>query len=302
MAEDLKSIITPTLLTHIATSRIPHGKAESLDFSQIGRETFKECHFDTDIKEQAWPALVAMSKVGLDDFPDPLTFLPEPSSPEFPEQSFGLTLLLDQGARIFCKGIDARWSACYFDVIAQRLAAALRALPEEQRPDTPSRWEKDVGASLDYWLITRFWFGAVWVHSESRENQKIALAYMEETRKTVEEATGKTDPNREKRSEILSDTTTFPFLYRQGPPEGDNVTLADYAFFMCKLMDVHYPIIEKFGRYPYRNRITGRQTTDEELAWLDKVDHLGEAPAEIGEKIKEDIENGVWAPLGSGLT
>lgn len=301
MAEDLKSVITPSLLAHIASSRIPHSKTEPLDFSQVGKESFKEGNFGTDIKERAWPALLALSKVGLDSFPDPLSLLPEPTSPDFPEQTFGLTLLLDQAGRMFCKGIDGRWSAGYFDVISQRLAAAARALPEEQRPDTPARWKKDAGASLDYWLIARMWFGAVWVHSESRENQKVALAYMEETRKIVEEATGKTDPYRETRDEILSNTTSFPAVYHKGPPEGDSVTLSDFTFWMCMLMDTHYPIVNNFGHYPYRNRILGRETTAEELAWLDEVDHIGEASAEVGERVKRDIEKGIWEPLGSNL-
>lgn len=34
----------------------------------------------------------------------------------------------------------------------------------------------------------------------------------------------------------------------------------------------HYEIIERFGRFPHRNRILGRRATDEELAFLEQPD------------------------------
>jgi uncharacterized protein (DUF924 family) len=31
---------------------------------------------------------------------------------------------------------------------------------------------------------------------------------------------------------------------------------------------LHWEVIEKYGRYPHRNSILGRESTDEELAYL----------------------------------
>ena len=36
----------------------------------------------------------------------------------------------------------------------------------------------------------------------------------------------------------------------------------------------HMEIIEKFGRFPYRNKTLGRKTTDEEAAWLADPDRV----------------------------
>jgi uncharacterized protein (DUF924 family) len=40
----------------------------------------------------------------------------------------------------------------------------------------------------------------------------------------------------------------------------------------------HVKIIEQFGRYPYRNKVLGRETTEEERKWLEEGgDHFGTA-------------------------
>jgi uncharacterized protein (DUF924 family) len=40
----------------------------------------------------------------------------------------------------------------------------------------------------------------------------------------------------------------------------------------------HVKIIEQFGRYPYRNKVLGRETTDEEKKWMEEGgDHFGTA-------------------------
>ena len=46
----------------------------------------------------------------------------------------------------------------------------------------------------------------------------------------------------------------------------DRVEDGDMIIFSEK----HLEIIEKFGRFPYRNRVLGRQSTIAELAWLDQ--------------------------------
>jgi hypothetical protein len=64
------------------------------------------------------------------------------------------------------------------------------------------------------------------------------------------------------------------------------------------ILDAHWPIIKRFGRYPYRNAIFGRVSTEEEGKWLDDTGHFGEASPEVAERIRKDVEKGQWTPLG----
>ncbi|KAK0713935.1 hypothetical protein B0T26DRAFT_753991 [Lasiosphaeria miniovina] len=54
----------------------------------------------------AEPALVALSKIVLDQAPDPTTYLPAPTEASYPEQCLGLQLLLEYCPRLFCQGVD----------------------------------------------------------------------------------------------------------------------------------------------------------------------------------------------------
>lgn len=66
------------------------------------------------------------------------------------------------------------------------------------------------------------------------------------------------------------------------------------------LMDIHKPIIDRFGRYPYTNPDRGRKSSKEELEWAERTDHFGEVPPEVAKQLGEDYEAGVWQPLGAG--
>lgn len=47
------------------------------------------------------------------------------------------------------------------------------------------------------------------------------------------------------------------------PPE-----LAEFARATLDSAKEHAAIVERFGRYPYRNAVLGRPSTPEETAWL----------------------------------
>lgn len=64
--DDLKQLITPSLLTLLVEARIPFPQTGSLDFGQVARETFLEGKFAPKVESKAWPALIALSKAGLD--------------------------------------------------------------------------------------------------------------------------------------------------------------------------------------------------------------------------------------------
>ena len=297
---DLGHLLTPALLTFIVNSRLPYGRLESIDFVEFGRNIFLEDHFGPIVKDKVWPVLIALSKIGLDSMPDLSTYLPRPGDSAYPEQCLGLQLLLDCCTRLLFRGIDERWTHAYFPQLSERLANVWYALPAEQRPDRWERWQKDTG--LDYWIAVRFWFGTPFVHSERLENQHTALIFTEETRSVVERESGQVDPYRARRNEILSDLVGFPREYSKGPPQGADVTRERWTFWMGMLMDIHVPIIERFGRYPYLNAICGSGSTTQEKEWIENTNHWGEATEEVAKRVKEDVDAGRWTPLGTDST
>lgn len=310
MEDSLKSLITPSLLNLIVENRIPFPTNQPLNFTEVARTFFAaDPARAASFQKAAWPPLLALSKVGLDNMPNLMDFLPPPPSPSFPKQCLGLQLLVDQGPRALCAGVDKRWQTGYFDIVAQRLAAAWLALPAHERPDSLTRWTTTTGdgggaaattTTFDYWLYARLWFGAPFVHSESAEHQLVAVEFTEATRSAVEAASGMRDPWRERREEVLGDVYGFPRVVEAGPPEGPEVSREEWCWWYGMLMDIHKPIIDRFGRYPYNNAAQGRESTDEELQWIEKTGHFAEASAEVAKQIKEDVVAGIWKPLGTG--
>lgn len=294
---ELGQLLTPALFTMIVKARLPYELKSRIDFAEFGRNIFLEDHFGPVVKDRVWPVLIALSKIGLDRMPDLSAYLPSPSDSSYPEQCLGLVLVLDHCPRILFRGIDERWTYAYFAQVSQRLAKVWYALPASQRPDKWERWQTHAG--LDYWIAVRFWFGTQFVHSERLDNQHIALLYTDETRSVVERESGQTDPYRTKRKEILSDLVGFPREYTKGPPQADDVTRESWTFWMGMLMDIHVPIIETFGRYPYLNAIWGRESTAEEKDWIARTRHWGETTGEVARRVKEDVLAGRWTPLGT---
>ncbi|KAJ4390072.1 hypothetical protein N0V93_007545 [Gnomoniopsis smithogilvyi] len=302
MTKDLAALITPTLLTSLVNSRIEAPLTGALDGSEIGRLTFSSGPSSAETNKATWPVLLALSRVGVDALTPAYlaTFLPPPERADFPQQCLGMQLLLDQGPRALCKGIDARWRGCYFDVVSRRFAKWTVSLPPALRPDALERWKGEVGASFEYWILVRLWFGAPFVHSELLEDQGYALEYTDETRRALEEVTELQDPWRNRREDTLSDLTGFPRVVMAGPPQGEGVTFADFCWWWFMLMDIHKPIIDRFGRYPYANAARGRESTAEEVKWLAEVDHFAQEAPEVERQVKKDVELGIWQPLGEG--
>ena len=52
-------------------------------------------------------------------------------------------------------------------------------------------------------------------------------------------------------------------------PEGADERLGEFARAALSSAREHAEIVERFGRYPYRNAVLGRDSTDEERAWLE---------------------------------
>lgn len=295
--ESLSSLITPAVLKTMAHARVPYPKDKPIDFNTAGEEIFNDEYLVHNTRDIVWPALVALSKLGLSNMPDLFSFLPAPADAEFPQQCFGLVVLLDQGPRLFCKGIDARWVG-YFDKLSERLSDAWRALPAHQRPDSWARWRDEVGVGIDHWAVARLFFTAPLAHGEVLAYQEIAVNSNEHLRELIETHTGEKDANRAKREELLNDPLGFFKNLAAGPPKGGDITMQRWCFWLMMMMDSHYAIIKKFGRKPYKNAIEGRDSTAEEVKWLEDVNHAGEASPEVAKLVREDIQAGRWTPLG----
>ncbi|KAH8668825.1 hypothetical protein BX600DRAFT_435342 [Xylariales sp. PMI_506] len=298
MTNQLSTLLSPELFETLVNAKLPFSMTEPLDFEDVGQKQFKgKAPISSEVAERTWPVLEALSKIGLESIPDLLQFLPPINDDKFPRQALGLQLLLDQMTRSLFRGIDGRWRSAYFDMISLKYAHALDGLPEEQKPWSWNRWK--TFATLDFWVLARTWFICPFVHSDEVSNHERALKFTEETRDVVEKETGTTDPYRAQRDFIMSDLYGVSATLKEGPPIA-GATVQAYAYWMCKLMDIHTPVIYEFGRYPYRNAYFGRQDTPEEEAWANKRAGNPMASQELKNRVKQDIDAGIWTPLGAG--
>ncbi|CZR59354.1 uncharacterized protein PAC_09246 [Phialocephala subalpina] len=298
MADQLSTLLTPELFESLVNAKLPFSMTEPLDFEDVGQKQFKgKAPIPSELVERVWRVLKALSKLELASVPDLLQFLPPIADDHFPRQALGLQLLLDQMTRSLLRGVDGRWRSAYFDVISLKYAHTLDTLSEEQKPWAWSRWK--TFAMLDFWVLARTWYICPFVHSDEASDSERALLFTEETRNVVEKETATIDPYRAERDFILSDIYGVPVMLKEGPP-GAEATVQMYAYWMCKLMDLHKPLVDKFGRYPYKNAYFGRQNTPEEEEWFKKRAGNPMASEELRSRLKQDIDAGIWTPLGAG--
>jgi hypothetical protein len=229
MAEDLKTLLTPELFKLMVAHWAPWSKTEPLDFGDmIHRVWFSNAGpLVEPCREKSVAALKALSRLGPDKVPDMMGFLPPPSDLDFPELALGLQLVLDQAPRAFLSGTDVRYTYDYFATMAIEYAAQLQALPEGQRPTEWERW-REAGASPDYFVWVRIFWGAPWVHNENMGKE--ALAFTNATREFVENLSGRRDPYRE-RPEERWDLYGFPKMLAGKAPDSP-CDFVDGCFFM----------------------------------------------------------------------
>lgn len=298
--EQLSSILTPSLFRQVVKGRFPWSKEETLDFTKVKNYYFGG-EFDSEKFQQICvPALKALSVYDVEKSPDLMQLLPVPEKDEFPEQAFGLLLLLDQGPRHSLGGVDQRYTNSFFDPLALKLARDLYALPPSARPDSKERWEK-LGYSFGHWVVAKFWFIAPLAHSETYSDQEMLIQIVDDLRNQVEKETGTTDPYREEREQITTDPTLFSTRAMQDWPSKSEYTIADITFWFGMIMDTHLPIIKTFARFPYRNGTVGRDTTEAEKVFLETTNNFGCVDEESAVKIRQDVDAGRWSPLSGPL-
>lgn len=97
----------------------------------------------------------------------------------------------------------------------------------------------DLHPSVRYSMARRIWFYMPLMHSENLENHKISMRIHDEMRAEAR-ALAESDPS-----------TKESAIFMEGPEK------------------MHFDLIEKFGRYPHRNKCLGRESTKEELEYLE---------------------------------
>ncbi len=67
---ELGEFLNPTLFKLLVEARLPYPKQGSIDFAKFGRAIFIDDDFGPVVRDKVWPALIALSKIGLDYMPD----------------------------------------------------------------------------------------------------------------------------------------------------------------------------------------------------------------------------------------
>ncbi|KAL1853568.1 hypothetical protein Daus18300_011772 [Diaporthe australafricana] len=292
---DLHSIITPLLLRQMSRARVPWPPTHRITGKELVTEFFSDDSRFSTAAKMAWPALQALSHIhGPGTVPDMTVFLPSPEDPEFPQQAFGMHVLLDQAPRVLFKSIDGRWTS-WFDQIARKLYDFYYGLPERLRP-----WTRDVwaGSTFEHWMCVAIEFNATMAHHESTGDQRLSAARMEQLRRAVEGYSGHRDPVRDGSTPPLDEYSMIDIVSHVDLDQDWPFHVAAFFFFMVD--ESHVPIIDRFGRYPYRNAIEGRDSTVDELKWIQKTGHFAEARPDVARRVRQDMAAGRWTPLGDG--
>ncbi|KAF2702807.1 hypothetical protein K504DRAFT_463991 [Pleomassaria siparia CBS 279.74] len=296
--EALTAHVTPHLLQSAFTLGVPWPKGAPFG----GKDWAKDNDDKSAWTAVCWESLIALGKLDLDDMPNLLSLLPEPNSHEFPVQAIGLLILLDQAPRYICNGVNERWRNGFFDVLALRLSLQLRHLPSELGLTAFKRWG-ELGYSWGHWSAINVLLSAPFAHSENLSyHEDILLPWVRGQRRLTEEHFNTTDERHAKEVaegmtiDASSDTLAFSAFVRAGLPDTDEIS--DLVFWFCYVKEAHVPVIRTFGRYPYRNRALGRDSTEAEKEFLVQSDNFGmSVDEEAAKKIREDVEKGIWSPL-----
>ncbi|KAL5375123.1 hypothetical protein DPSP01_011437 [Paraphaeosphaeria sporulosa] len=292
----MATLITPTRLTSLFTSEVPWPKSTPPTPSDWAAEHSNFAEY----KALGWPVLLALSKIPLPEAQalDWLAILPAPTSPDFPVQAVGLTVLLDQAPRHLCTGTHERWRNAFFDPLALGFARRLRALPASLAVHTWARWERE-GWSFAHWSVLSNFVTAPLAHAEDLAvHEGLLLPEIAARRALVESHYAVRDELHDPHLATSSTATAeFARLIRVGMPPGADMPRT--VFWWCRVNEAHTPIIRRFARYPYRNAALGRVSTPAELEFLAATGNFGVGlDGEEAARVRADVEDGIWTALG----
>ncbi|KAF9258999.1 hypothetical protein L218DRAFT_700652 [Marasmius fiardii PR-910] len=295
---DFSHIFTPDFYSQVLKLQFPWNAPVDLKSafrfyflgeSNISQKCFDLCHF------HALKPISAMCPT----IPSLRQYLPDPKDANYADHTLALIVLFDQMPRYSYNGVEARHVFNFFGQIGIRLVREL--IENDVLPDSTQEWTTRLGpgASFEDAMIRKHWLYVPLVHSEELEDHELVSGYLESMRKEVEVYYGLTDPWRDRRDEDSRDVVLFSRLIKGGPPVVEGTNNADLWFWMLRVFESHKPIIEKFGRYPYRNETTGREDTDEEKEYLKVTENFGMRGLsdEDTRKLRDQVRDGVWEEL-----
>ncbi|UPK89950.1 hypothetical protein LCI18_000885 [Fusarium solani-melongenae] len=188
------------------------------------------------------PILEAIKAAGITSVEDILAV----AQPRDPLDWLSLVILLDQIPRNCYRGAEAAVCFTFFDPLAVQLT--LKALEKALPYNAPElRWQ----------FSHRNWLYMPLMHSEDvSAHEKAVLGYehMQQDILSLLEGTGGADEYEKKAREVA-----------QADPE----TAKTFGKTNVDFEKKHQVIIEKFGRYPHRNKALGREPTAEETEYLE---------------------------------
>ncbi|KAL7920896.1 hypothetical protein ACQKWADRAFT_314400 [Trichoderma austrokoningii] len=164
-----------------------------------------------------------------------------------------LILLLDQIPRNCYRGDDSHIVFNHFDPMAREVAltAIQRGIPE-RRPEV--RWR----------FAYRSWFYVPLMHSEDTSLHDLAVEKYEALKHDVESLLLSAEWNDDE-----SDVAHEYRIAAQRAVQSSEEAAREYAQLNLGFEKRHWAIIRRFGRYPHRNRVLERETTDEERDYLE---------------------------------
>lgn len=158
------------------------------------------------------------------------------------DAALALILLLDQMPRNIFRGAEAGVVYEHYDRLARAMVYAMVSGSESK--DFPSFAHNGLAdlhnlhklPSLAHFPVRKSWLFLPLMHSESLDDHEMYTSQVQEMKAEAE---------------------------ARGDADG-----ATWAQGCLGFEDRHRVIIEKFGRYPYRNKVLGRESTKEEMEWL----------------------------------
>lgn len=299
MASELELAgLTNELLDRLFHLRFSWAKARKIDFELVKQwQGPLPSEIENALFELTWPTVCKLTTL------KPTTMQPElveafvmalghSLEPEFLPRAVALMMLLDQCPRMFhAQSTNARWVSDFFDPLTQNFLTHLLSHTDILYFQSWSVLGYDIES---YMVITSLIISAA-DHSESMARHDALRQIQKRRRAELELATGHSDTFAETLERNRNDTLAFPRFMRSEKPLLRNVY--DFLYLRMAIVDMHYPIIAKFGRYPWRNGNIGRLSTQQELQFLEDSDHFGDLDQDVKAQINADIAAGRWTPF-----
>ncbi|PTB66267.1 DUF924-domain-containing protein [Trichoderma citrinoviride] len=208
--------------------------------------------FDKLCVERFGPTLAAIRSRGITSGHDIIYAL----QPTDAHDWLSLVLLLDQIPRNCFRGESSASVFTYWDPMARdvALAALERGIPD--------RWPE-----IRWRFACRAWFYVPLMHAEDAPLHELAVGKYQLLARDVESlmATTTTDDN----DDVAVVVDREYRLAAQKVVQADPGAAREYAQLNLGFEKRHWAVVRRFGRYPHRNGVLGRETTEEEREYLD---------------------------------